>query len=68
MPVVVATMVPRPDQVDEVRAILLAAIPQVHQEAGCLLYVPHEAPGRFVFVEEGADDAALAASNGTVSC
>jgi Antibiotic biosynthesis monooxygenase len=58
MPVVVAVIVPKPDQVDEVRAILLAAVPKVHEEAGVKLYSLHEAPGKFVFVEEWADDAA----------
>ncbi|WP_045878080.1 putative quinol monooxygenase [Pseudofrankia sp. DC12] len=61
MPVIVATMTPKPDQVDEVRAILVDLIPEMHQEPGCKLYSLHEAPGKFVFVEEWADDAAMAA-------
>jgi len=64
MPVVVATLIPKPDQVDEVRAVLLKTIPEVHQEPGCKLYALHEAPGKFVFVEEWADDAALVAHSG----
>ncbi|OHV34968.1 MULTISPECIES: putative quinol monooxygenase [Pseudofrankia] len=61
MPVIVASVVPKPEHVDEVRAALLAAVPEVHKEVGCKLYSVHEAPGKFYFIEEWADDAALAA-------
>lgn len=64
MPVIVATFVPKPEKVDEVRAILVAAIPEVHKEPGCKLYSLHEGPGKFVFVEEWVDDAAMAAHAG----
>ena len=40
--VVVATIVPLPDQVDAVREAILAAVPQVHGEPGCELYALHE--------------------------
>ena len=49
--VVVATITPKPDQVDAVREALLAAIPQVHAEPGCEVYALHESDGEFVMVE-----------------
>lgn len=49
--VVVATITPRPDAVDDVREALLAAVPKVHGEPGCELYALHEADGAFVMVE-----------------
>jgi quinol monooxygenase YgiN len=49
--VVVATITPRPDEVDAVREALLAAVPQVHAEPGCELYSLHEGDGLFVMVE-----------------
>ncbi|MBX6389069.1 MAG: antibiotic biosynthesis monooxygenase [Frankia sp.] len=60
MPVIVATFSPKPEHVDEVREALLAAVPEVHKEPGCKLYAVHEAPGKFVFIEEWADDDAVA--------
>ena len=36
--VVVATITPKPDQVDAVREAILAAVPKVHDEPGCELY------------------------------
>jgi quinol monooxygenase YgiN len=61
VPVVIATVTPKPEHVDEVRAVLLAAAPEVHKEPGCKLYAVHEGKGQFVFVEEWADRAAMAA-------
>lgn len=49
--VVVATIFPKADQVDAVRAAVLAAVPKVHAEPGCELYALHEGDGRFVMVE-----------------
>jgi quinol monooxygenase YgiN len=49
--VVVATITPKPDQVDAVREALLAAVPAVHDEPGCELYALHERDGEFVMVE-----------------
>ncbi len=49
--VVVATITPKPDQVDAVREALLAAVPKVHAEPGCELYALHEGKGEFVMVE-----------------
>jgi quinol monooxygenase YgiN len=49
--VVVATITPKPDQVDAVREAILAAVPQVHAEPGCELYALHEGDGSFVMVE-----------------
>jgi quinol monooxygenase YgiN len=55
--VVVATITPKPYQVDAVREAILAAVPQVHDEPGCELYAVHEGRGEFVMVErwESAD-------------
>jgi quinol monooxygenase YgiN len=55
--VVVATITPKPDQLDAVREALLAAVPSVHTEPGCELYAVHEGDGEFVMVErwESAD-------------
>ncbi|MBL7500903.1 antibiotic biosynthesis monooxygenase [Frankia sp. CNm7] len=64
MPVIVATVAPKPEHVDEVRRVLLGVIPEVHQEPGCKLYSLHEGGGKFFFIEEWADDAALAAHSG----
>ncbi|HEY0401407.1 MAG TPA: putative quinol monooxygenase [Blastococcus sp.] len=57
--VVVATITPKPDQVDAVREAILAAIPAVHAEPGCELYALHEANGQFVMVERWESTEAL---------
>lgn len=49
--VVVATITPKPDQVDAVRDAILTAVPKVHEEPGCELYALHEGDGSFVMVE-----------------
>jgi quinol monooxygenase YgiN len=57
--VVVATITPKPDQVDAVREALLAAVPKVHAEPGCELYAVHEGRGHFVMVERWESHDAL---------
>jgi quinol monooxygenase YgiN len=57
--VVVATITPKPDQVDAVRTAILAAVPEVHAEPGCELYAMHEADGKFVMVERWESPEAL---------
>ena len=57
--VVVATITPKPDQVDAVREALLAAVPKVHAEPGCELYAVHEGKGEFVMVERWESPEAL---------
>ena len=57
--VVVATITPKADQVDAVRAALLAAVPKVHAEPGCELYAVHEGDGQFVMVERWESPEAL---------
>ena len=65
--VVVATITPSEGSYDEVRQILLDAIPQVHQEAGCELYALHEDGERFVMIERWESAEALDThSNGEV--
>ncbi|TFV63306.1 UNVERIFIED_ORG: antibiotic biosynthesis monooxygenase [Bacillus sp. AZ43] len=59
--VVVATIVPKPDQVDAVREAILAAVPKVHAEPGCERYALHEGDGRFVMVERWESPEALKA-------
>ena len=59
--VVVATITPKPDQVDAVREAILAAVPKVHAEPGCELYAVHEGKGHFVMVERWESPEALKA-------
>jgi len=57
--VVVATLTPKPDQVDAVREALLGAVPKVHAEPGCELYALHESDDAFVMVERWESAEAL---------
>jgi quinol monooxygenase YgiN len=57
--VVVATITPKPDQMDAVRAAILAAVPKVHDEPGCELYALHEGRDHFVMVERWESPEAL---------
>jgi quinol monooxygenase YgiN len=57
--VVVATITPKPDQVEAVREAILAAAPKVHAEPGCELYALHEGPDHFVMVERWESPEAL---------
>lgn len=61
MPVLVATITPKPDQFDAVEAVLRELIPSVHAEDGCECYALHRGPDRLVFVEKWRDMAALGA-------
>ncbi|MEV5650998.1 putative quinol monooxygenase [Nocardia sp. NPDC052254] len=67
MPVIVATITPKPDKFDEVAEVLTRLIPQVHDEDGCELYALHRGKDRFVFVEKWRDMAALGAHSGAPS-
>ena len=58
MSVVVATITPKPDQVEAVREAILAAVPKVHAEPG-ELYAVHEGKDNFVMVERWASLDAL---------
>jgi quinol monooxygenase YgiN len=58
--VVVATITPMPGEQDAVRAALLSALPQVHDEPGCERYALHEGDGEFVMVEQWESPEALA--------
>jgi quinol monooxygenase YgiN len=57
--VVVATITPKPDEVDAVREAILTAVPKVHAEPGCELYALHEGDGSFVMVERWESPEAL---------
>ena len=61
MPVIVATITPKPDKADEVEAVLTRIIPDVHSEDGCELYALHRKKDTFLFVEKWRDMAALSA-------
>ena len=64
MPItVVAILNIRPNSEQAARDILTCAVTAVHEEPGCSLYSLHEADGRFVFVEEWADEDALNTHN-----
>lgn len=67
MPVIVATITPKPDKVDEVAEVLTRLIPEVHNEDGCEVYALHKGKDRFVFVEKWRDMAALGAHSGAPS-
>ncbi|TQS42632.1 putative quinol monooxygenase [Cryptosporangium phraense] len=51
MPIIVATVLPKPEDRAAVREALLAAAPAVHQEKGCHLYAMHENDEKFVVIE-----------------
>jgi quinol monooxygenase YgiN len=60
--VVVATIIPKSEHRDEVRAALVHAIARVHAEdEGCLLYSLNESDGGFCMVEKWASADALEA-------
>ncbi|MGH9056223.1 MAG: putative quinol monooxygenase [Acidimicrobiales bacterium] len=61
MPVIVATLIPKPDQLDAVEKVLTGIIPAVHEEDGCEFYSLQRGKDRFVFVEKWRDMAALGA-------
>ncbi|MFG1927364.1 putative quinol monooxygenase [Cryptosporangium sp. NPDC048952] len=51
MPIIVATVLPKPEDREAVKEALLAAAPLVHEEKGCHLYAMHENDDRFVVIE-----------------
>jgi quinol monooxygenase YgiN len=59
--VIVATIIPKPDQMDAVEEVLTRLIPEVHTEDGCELYALHKSKDSFVFVERWRDMAAMGA-------
>jgi quinol monooxygenase YgiN len=62
--VLVATMVARPGQEEQVEKTLTEALPKVHAEPGCLRYALHRkagATGEFVMIEKWASREALGA-------
>jgi len=58
--VVVATITPKPEHLDEVIAAMKKAVPMVHEEDGCELYALHASPDRLVIIEKWASQEALA--------
>lgn len=51
--IVIATFTPLPEHYDEVKRVLMGAIPDVHLEEGCELYALHEeVEGRLVMIEK----------------
>jgi quinol monooxygenase YgiN len=61
MPVLVATIIPNPGQLDAVVEAIRDLVPAVHDEDGCELYALHKGKDRVVFVEKWRDMAALGA-------
>jgi quinol monooxygenase YgiN len=61
VPIIVATITPKPGEFDAVEEVLTRLIPEVHAEDGCELYALHKGKDRFVFVEKWRDTAALGA-------
>jgi quinol monooxygenase YgiN len=59
--VVVATITPLPEHIDEVIAAFAETIPLVHKEDGCELYALHRAEDRLIMVEKWTSREALAA-------
>lgn len=60
MPVIVATIVPLPGQIDAAEEVFKSIIPQVHTEDGCELYALHRSADKLVFVEKWRDGDAIA--------
>ena len=61
---IIAYLVPKAGMEDALSDAVLAIVPAVRREPGCLSYTPHlsrDRPGMIVMVERWADDAALAA-------
>ncbi|SDX72953.1 Quinol monooxygenase YgiN [Modestobacter sp. DSM 44400] len=56
---IVATVTPKPERRDAVRAALLAAVPAVHEEPGCERYTLQEDKRGFVFIEQWASREAM---------
>ncbi len=61
MPVLVATIIPAPGQMDAVEAVLRDVIPAVHEEEGCELYALQRGTDRLVVLEKWRDADALGA-------
>jgi quinol monooxygenase YgiN len=59
MPVLVATISAKPDQIEAAVAALQDIVPAVHDEDGCELYALHRGPDRLVFIEKWRDQPAL---------
>jgi quinol monooxygenase YgiN len=54
--VVVATIVPKPEERAAVIAAFEAAVPAVHAEPGCELYAMHEGRDQLVMIEKWASE------------
>jgi quinol monooxygenase YgiN len=63
VPVVVATITPRPEFRDVVLQALRGSLAAVHREPGCQLYALHETGDSFVFVEKWESESALEQHN-----
>lgn len=51
--IVIAIFTPTPDHFEQVKASLMAIMPEVHKEPGCELYALHEGvDGTLVFIEK----------------
>lgn len=61
MPVIVAIITPKPDQMDAAAEVFTEVIPQVHDEPGCALYALHRSKDKLVMIEKWESSEALAA-------
>lgn len=61
MPVIVAIVTPKPDQIDAAAAVFTELIPQVHDEDGCERYALHRSKDKLVMIEKWASGEAIAA-------
>jgi quinol monooxygenase YgiN len=59
MPVLVATIVPKPGKLEDVEAALKEILPLVHEEPGCEIYALHRGDDRLVMIEKWSDSTAL---------
>jgi quinol monooxygenase YgiN len=57
--IVVATITPKPEHLDEVIAAMKKAVPMVHEEDGCELYALHADDQELVMVERWTSREAL---------
>lgn len=58
--VVTAVFTPLPGRLDDLRTALIAALPAVHEEDGCLLYAIHDAAdGTITMIEKWSSADAL---------
>lgn len=61
MPVIVATLSPKPGRLDDLLGVLSASVPLVHAEPGCELYAVHSDGTNVIVIERWESREALRA-------